>query len=165
MTITVYNKETILNEIERLEHCIVLERVVREKIELFKHRKQVNKTFCDAFEGTDFHAYIVKNNGSTTLTVRCNRLHGSQIVDFYVTAYSDEVLTWDKILSEFNRYSYQGCLKQYRDRLECLDVEIADFEQFINEFDKLEFKCFNLYSIKSDMKHALYCAKKEGMLR
>lgn len=164
MTITVYNKATILHEIERLEQCLVLERVVREKVEQFKHRKQVNKTFTDAFKDTDFHAWIYKDDFKTSLTVRRNKSSPSDGIEFYVTAYRGESLTWDKIIYEFKRYSYEACLKQNQDRLEVLDTEIENFQQLYDLIKKMEYKCFNLSSIKYEMENALYIAKKDKVI-
>lgn len=164
MTIQVYNKATILHEIERLEHCLVLERVVREKVEQFKHRKQVNKTFTDSFKDTDFHAWIYKDDFKTSLTVRRNKTNASDRVEFYVTAYRGEVLTWDKILSEFNRYNYEESLKIYRERLEILDIEIDNFQELYEMIKSIEYKCFNLSQIKWVMENALYIAKKDKVI-
>ena len=175
MSITVRSKQELENRIIEAKIGIQMSKDILEQVKLFEHRKQVNKTFTDAFAALGYHAYITKDKYSSKLVIR-KRIedenykggHGFHYVE--ISIYHSEIMekrpfAWDEIVREVEKYDYAGRLATAQDALTCVGDEISMFEEFVNFVNGKEFKCFDLWRIKSDLKKALQNAKSNAVQR
>lgn len=170
MSITTRNKQDITNNIIEAELGIILEKDVMETIKDFAHRKNVDKRFTDAVSAKGYHSYILKDKFSTKLVVK-KRIENPEYVSTqagYVefTVYMGQImesrpLTWQQIADEFKRYNYTERLANYKQMFDSADSEVEEFKKFVEFVDSQNFKCFDLWKIKSDLKEALKHATKK----
>lgn len=169
MSITTRNKQDIANSIIENEIGVMLEKDVMETIKNFAHRKNVDKRFTSALDAKGYHAYILKDKFSTKLVVKKrieNPAYISQQVGYVeFTVYMGQImesrpLTWQLIADEFKRYNYTEKLANYKQMFDSADSEVEEFKKFVEFVDSQNFKCFDLWKIKSDLKEALKHATK-----
>lgn len=156
MNISVYNKKYIESQIERLTLCLEMEAFVKSKIELFKHRKQINKTFVDAIKEGGYYCYIVEEYGYKKFICGFNKWNGKDYVqsEFYCRPYEGG-LSWQSLLNEFDRDDYEGSLEQYQHMLTILEDEIIEFEKLVKHIQSLDFKCIYFEPVQRAFGYAL----------
>jgi len=149
-------KHDLRKQIKDFEVQIEIEDYIRVMVERFKGYKQVNKRFSDALikEREGFHAWLMKDRNHK-LTV--NKTTGPFLrvsVELYV--YGEE-LTWDKILQQLDRCNFRGQLLRTKQKLAALDTDIETMKKILAyiEIEGCDVKNFSLYSLKSDIEHAI----------
>ena len=148
-------KTELRKTIEEFEVKIEIEDMLRSMVEKFKHYKQVNKRFSEAIkENPDYHAWIMKDNRHHLSVSKNTGPYQRVTVDLYV--YGEE-LTWDKILKELDKCNFRGQQFQYKQKLKCLDTDIETMKKILAyiEIEGCEVKNFSLYSLKSNIEHAI----------
>lgn len=167
--LTVRSKQDLKNRIIEAKIGIQMSKDILEQVKLFEHRKQVNKTFTDSFEALGYHAYITKDKYSSRLVVR-KRVENEEhtggwgtYVEFSI--YHSQIMTpnpflWEDIKREVAKYDYESRLKDAEEALNVSDDELVKFEEFVNYVEQQDFKCVDLWRIKSDLKEALRNVKK-----
>lgn len=148
-------KTDLQREIVRLEVQIQIEQVIRDTIDKFKHYKQVNKRFTDAFEQVEgYRAWMVKDYSHKIAVQKTIAPFKTVTVELYV--YGEE-FSWATIIRELDRCNFKGQLKQYQDKLETLDADIETLKRVLAfvEVETCEMKNFHVYSLKSELRHAI----------
>lgn len=146
-------KTELRKEIEELKVQIEIEQTIRAMVEKFKHYKQVNKRFVYAFEEIEgYHAWMIKDAKHYIAVTKKTGQYQSVKVELYVY-YAD--LTWELILKELDRYAFSKQLERYEHKLKSLDQEIEKLKEIRAYIGDLELSNFSLYSIKSDIEHAI----------
>jgi hypothetical protein len=164
MDITVRNKQELQNRIIEAKIGIQLSKDILEQVKLFEHRKRVDKTFTDSFDTLGYHAYISKDKYCSKLVIRKrveDENHKSQGWNYVeISIYHSEIMerrpfSWEEIKREVEKYDYAGRLATAQEALRCADDEAILFKNFVDYVEKQDFKCFDLWRIKSDLKHAI----------
>ena len=171
MGITVRSKQELKNRIIEAQIGIQMSNDILEQVKAFEHRKQVNKTFTDSFEALGYHAYITKDKWSSKLVIRkrvTDEAHTGNNVYVEISIYHSEMMErqpfhWEEIKREVAKYDYAGRLATAQEALNCVDDEIKEFEELVNYVESKDFKCFELWRIKSDLKEALKDAKRNAI--
>lgn len=168
--LTVRSKQELQNRIVEAQIGIEMSRVILEQVKKFEHRKQVNKTFTDSFEALGYHAYISKDKWSSKLVIRKrveDERHSKSGAYTYVefNLYHSEIMSknpfsWEDIKKELVKYDYPRRLREAEEALNVSDDELVRFEEFVNYVEKQDFKCVDIWRIKSDLKEALKNVKK-----
>ncbi len=160
-----YNRQDLETNIKALELAVKMEADIREVVQKMKHYKQVNSKFTDALKAKGYHAWICKDKYSTKLNVSYNapQLSYEQRVDFKV--YESELIykcpiTWKKIESELVRHAFADRLHTAFEQMKFFEVEKVKFKELTEFMNKMEFKCFDLYQVKREMKELLDYANK-----
>ncbi len=170
MSLTVRSKQELKNKIIEARIGIQMSKDILEQVKLFEHRKQVNKTFTDSFEALGYHAYITKDKWSSKLVIRkriedenhitAGGFHYVEISIYHSEIMEKQPFSWEEIKREIAKYDYEGRLRDAEEALSCSDTELEAFEKFVNYVEQQEFKCVDLWRIKSDLKEALRDVKK-----
>lgn len=171
--LTVRSKQELQNRIIEAKIGIEMSQVILAQVKAFEHRKQVNKTFTDSFEELGYHAYITKDKWSSKLVIRKrvdDEGHSKSGAYTYVefNLYHSEIMSknpfsWEDIKREVAKYDYPKRMQDAQDALNVSDSELVEFEKFVNYVDSLDFKCVDIWRIKSDLKEALRDVKKNAV--
>ncbi len=161
-----HNKQSINNKVEQLQDAVAMEKHLREKLEQFKKYKQVNVKFIDALkESGEFHAYISKDKYSTVFEMYKNNPkfgYGDRVTFRFTCSenFGPAPITWEKIEQEIERHAFQKRLDEAFQQMKYFEVEKVKFKELCEFMDKMEFKCFDLYEVKRNLKEKLEYANK-----
>lgn len=165
MSLTVRSKQELKNRVIEAKIGIQMSSDILKQVELFKHRKNVNKTFTDSFEELGYQAYISKDKWSSKFVIRKriddeNHVTSGGFHYVEISIYHSEVMekrsfSWEEIKREVAKYNYEGRLKDAEEALNVSSDELIKFEEFVNYVEKQDFKCVDIWRIKSDLKYAL----------
>lgn len=159
-----WNKQTIIKNIKECKMGVQMVSDILETVQEFEHYAKVNKRFIDKLKEKGYWAYIAKETYSTTLTISHSLEYNKYKCEFryYISHLGDNIsLTWDGIKEECKRHSFEERLKKARERLDVIDSEIIEFEEFINYIKSKKFKCFDSDNRVWDMENALKEAKEK----
>jgi len=146
-------KTELRKQIADFKVQIQIEGVIRSIVEKFKHYKQVNKRFIDAINEIEgYHAWMIKDAKHYIAVSYATAQFLRVKVELFV--YGEE-FTWDKILKELDRCNFAGQLQRYEDKLKSLDSEVEKLKEIRAYIGDLELSNFSLYSLKSDIEHAI----------
>jgi hypothetical protein len=157
-----YNKKMLQEKIANLETAIEMEKVIRGVVLEFKHYKQVNSKFTDALDKRGLRAYICKDKWSSVLNIsKPNR------VDYYFRLYHSEIterrpFTWEGILNELGRYSYERMLEETKKDLESFEKERQELKDLYEHVEKINFRCFDLYKFKRELEDAIKISENQS---
>ncbi len=146
-------KSEIRKDIYETEIQIEIEAVIRTMVDKFKHYKQVNKRFSDAFSEIEgYRAWIYNEHRHALHVVKSVGEFKSVTVQLYVYG---ESLTWDKILSDLDRHNFKGRLERYKANLDKLDSEIETLKEIRDYIGDRELTNFSLFRITCELDHAI----------
>lgn len=174
MGITVRSKQELKNRIIEAKIGMKMSQDILAKVKEFEHRKQVNKTFTDSFEELGYHAYICKDKFSSKLVIRKrveDEAHTGGLYTYVeLSLYHSEVMSrhpfsWEDIKKCVEQYNYAGRLKEAEEALNVADSEVEELEKFVKYVESQDFKCVDLWRIKSDLKEALSNVKSNMVQR
>lgn len=158
-----HNKQSIDKKIAALEEALVMESHIRAVMDKFKHYKLVNIKFINALkEDGRFHAYIVKDDYSTILTIYTEGNFGDNRNDrvefrMYLSHCMTEkkLITWEGIDKELVRHAFKERLDDCIDMRNSFDEEKKKFEELHSLVKASNFKCFDLYTVKRELEDIL----------
>lgn len=159
-----WTKKQILISIEEAELGIELTGHILTALDEFKHYAQVNKRFTARMKELGCHAYIQKDNYSTTLSISKSHSYGAYKAEFrlYIShVMKNASLTWEAIRQELTRYDFAKRLKEAEERLELIDKETKEAEELLSFLKSKKFKCFDFYKGIHEMEDAIRAALKE----
>lgn len=153
-----WTKKSLLKAVEDARVGIELKDHISTAIKKFEHHANVNKRFTDHFTQLECHAYIKKNNYSTTLIISKGGFLGMPKAEFrlYVShVMCASALTWEKIHMELERYSFQARLDEALERLKVIDKEVLEIQEYLILLRSKKFKCFDFYKGIHEVEDAL----------
>lgn len=156
-----WTKQSIIKAIEESELGIEMAAKILEAIKQVEHYKKVDKRFIDLLKEFGFHAYIQRDNYSTTLSVSNYKdWHGPKAeFRLYVShVMSKSEITWDKIKEEIERYNYAERLQDAKDRLEVIEKETEEAKELLEMIKSKKFKCFDFYKSIYEIQDAVKAA-------
>lgn len=161
--IFVRNKRYLTDEIIECRIGLEMIKIILAQVQKFERYKQVNKKFTDSFTGTGIRAVILKDNFQTKIRFyqRVNdTLHSQSIhrrVDISITSshfFSPRPITWADIKLQLFDYHFEERLETAEETLAALEDEKIRLKEMIDLLDNYEFKCFDLWRIRSELKTA-----------
>ena len=156
-----YNKQVILQEIDNQRLAIEMEKGIREVIEGCKHYKNVDKKFLDKLTDKGFWCWIQKDKYSTRLFVRADKGSTQAKFEVYVSEVMDrKPLTWERILSEFERYRFTERLKTMEQRKLVFEEEKAKVKELAAYVKGQSFLCFDLYKLNHALEDMILFAER-----
>lgn len=166
-----YTKSTIKKQIREMEIGVRMGADILETVKAFEHYAQVNKRFTDKLKELGYHAYIFKDNFSSTLS--CNYQEWDENGRLYIKCeirhYKSECFgkspfTWDGIKNEVSRYNFANRLIEAQARLAAIDGEIPRLRELLAYLQNCKFTCFDLFKPISEVEDALRNAEKDEVL-
>lgn len=157
-----WTKKELMKTIESAHIGIEMSKQILQAIKEFEHCKQVNKRFTDRMKELGCHAYIQKDDYSTTLSISNQESWKAPKVEFRVYVshiMSKSNLTWERIKTEIERYDFQKRLEEAKNRIQMIEKETLEAKELLNIIKSKKFSCFDfcksIYEIEGAITEAL----------
>jgi hypothetical protein len=143
-----WNKSRLEREILKYETSVKMGKDILEVVKSFEHHAQVNKRFIDKLEGLGYHAYIQRDNFSTTISCHSREGDYSERAQFryYVShCIQKSPLTWDGIKECLEQHRYAKRLEELKEMVKSVDQEREDLKKLLLYAKEKKFTCFDSY--------------------
>ena len=153
-----WTKSKLNKEIIECKMGIDLSNGLLKTIKEFEHREKVNKTFVDKLKERGYHAFIQKDNHSTTFYCSISKEHNqyrAEIRCYVSQCFNASPLTWDRIKKEIETCSFDKRLIKAQERMILIDQEIEKAKEILSYLKNQKLECFDFYRGIHEIEDAL----------